>query len=234
MYLVFFILHEGPIGYLADKLREIKYEDIHSKKETINSQGGWAGITDKFWLTALIPPQNMSHKVTYRQALSGQEHRYFCDYVSPAMSIKAGEDLEYVNHFYAGAKVLKLLDSYETKLGIKHFDLAVDFGWFYFITKPIFHLLTMSKDYLGNLGLGILLLTVILKLLFFPLANKSYRSMARMKALQPKMTRLRELYKDDKARMNQELMALYKKRKSKSNGWMFTYGNSNTCFLCSL
>ncbi len=209
----FFILHEGPVGYLEDKLIEHKYDDLNEKQETYNSTGGWAGLTDKYWLTALIPPQDLPFKTTYRHGLNGKAHRYFTDYVSPAVSLKAGGSAEYTTHFYAGAKVLDLLDSYEEKLGIKHFDLAVDFGWFYFLTKPIFHILTATKDYLGNFGLGILLLTVLLKLLFFPLANKSYRSMARMKQLQPKMAKLKELHKDDKMAMNQALMELYKKEK---------------------
>lgn len=209
----FFILFEGPIGYLGDKLIELKYEDLNEKQTTVDTTGGWAGFTDKYWLTALIPPQDLASKITYRHALKGTKHRYFTDYISPAFSLKTGQSINFTNHFYAGAKVLALLDSYEEKLGIKHFDLAVDFGWFYFLTKPIFHILTYTKDYLGNFGLAILLLTVVLKLLFFPLANKSYRSMARMKQLQPKMAKLKELHKDDKMAMNQALMALYKKEK---------------------
>ena len=209
----FFILFEGPIGYLGDKLIEHKYDDLNEGQKVHNVTGGWAGFTDKYWLTALIPPQDMASKTTYRHALNGSKHRYFTDYISPALSLKAGQSINFSKHFYAGAKVLDLLDSYEEKLGIKHFDLAVDFGWFYFLTKPIFHVLTYTKDYLGNFGLAILLLTVVLKLLFFPLANKSYRSMARMKQLQPKMAKLKELHKDDKMAMNQSLMDLYKKEK---------------------
>lgn len=209
----FFILHEGPIGYLNNELVEIKYTDLAGKRQGYTSTGGWAGITDKYWLAALIPPQDLPVTVKYRQTMVGSTLRYIAEYVGPALLIKAGEAHDYTTHFFAGPKELKILDGYETKLGIKHFDLAVDFGWFYFLTKPIFNLLTLAKEYLGNFGLGILLLTVILKLLFFPLANKSYRSMARMKKLQPKMQRLRELYQDDKIRMNTELMNLYKQEK---------------------
>ncbi len=209
----FFILHEGPIGYLGDKLIEHKYDDLDEKQQVHNSVGGWAGLTDKYWLTALLPPQDQNIKTTYRQSIENNTKRYFTDYVGPAISLSPGETKSYTNHFYAGAKILDLLDSYEEKLGVKHFDLAVDFGWFYFLTKPIFHVLNMAKDYLGNFGLAILLLTVILKLLFFPLANKSYRSMARMKQLQPKMAKLKEQHKDDRMAMNQALMDLYKKEK---------------------
>lgn len=209
----FFILHEGPIGYLGDKLIEHKYADLEDKSETYTSTGGWAGLTDKYWLTALIPAPDQQIKTTYRYAVQNNAKRYYTDYVGPGLTLAPGAMATYVNNFYAGAKVLDLLDSYETKLGIKHFDLAVDFGWFYFLTKPIFHILTMAKEVLGNFGLAILLLTVILKLLFFPLANKSYRSMARMKQLQPKMAKLKEQYADDRMGMNQALMELYKKEK---------------------
>ncbi len=209
----FFILHEGPIGYLGDKLIEHKYEDLDEKSQTYSSTGGWAGLTDKYWLTALIPDQDQTMNTTYRYAMKNNIRRYYTDFVGSGLTLDAGSTTTYVNHFYAGAKILDLLDSYESKLGIKHFDLAVDFGWFYFLTKPFFHILTKAKAFLSNFGLAILLLTVILKLLFFPLANKSYRSMARMKKLQPKMEKLKEQYKDDRMAMNQALMELYKKEK---------------------
>ena len=210
----FFILHEGPIGYLSNKLVEIKYEDLNSKHKNYNSTGGWLGVTDKYWLTAIIPEQNKHVKASYGQYFNGKNNVYLTDCMSPEINIKAnGGKTSYTQHLFVGPKVLKTLDDYEIKLGVEHFDLAVDFGWFYFLTKPIFNILTMAKDYLGNFGLGILLLTVILKLLFFPLANKSYRSMAKMKKLQPKMVKLRELYKGDKMRLNQEIMSLYKKEK---------------------
>lgn len=209
----FFILHEGPIGYLGDKLVETKYEDIQDKSESYQSTGGWAGLTDKYWLTALIPDQSKDIKVTYRASQHQGTKRFFTDFVGPARALSPGETVSATNHFFAGAKVLDLLDHYESKLGIKHFDLAVDFGWFYFLTKPMFHVLNMAKDFLGNFGLAILLLTVVLKLLFFPLANKSYRSMARMKQLQPKMKKIKEDHGDDRMAMNQAMMELYKKEK---------------------
>ena len=209
----FFILHEGPIGYLSDKLVEHKYEDLEDKSQNHTSVGGWSGLTDKYWLTALIPAQDQNIKTSYRYAIHNNAKRYYNDFVGPGITLQQGESISNTTHFYAGAKILDLLDSYEETLGIKHFDLAVDFGWFYFLTKPIFHILTYAKGVLGNFGLAILLLTVILKLLFFPLANKSYRSMARMKQLQPKMAKLKETHADDKMAMNQALMDLYKKEK---------------------
>ena len=210
----FFILHEGPIGYLADKLVEIKYTDFEKKPvQTFASKGGWLGITDKYWLVALIPDQTMDVSVNYREIKKVKGSKIQVDFTGPEMSLEPAKTISFTQHVFAGPKVLHLLDGYETKLGVKHFDLAVDFGWFYFLTKPIFYLLTSAKDFLGNLGLGILLLTVVLKVLFFPLANKSFRSMARMKALQPKIEALRERFKDDKLRVNQEIMELYKREK---------------------
>lgn len=210
----FFILHEGPIGYLNNALIELKYDDLKSTPlKTYNSQGGWLGFTDKYWLTALIPDQNMNLTGNYRAAPVGSTHRFQADFAGPQMTLAPGQSIESTNRLFAGAKVLSLLDAYEEALQIKHFDLAVDFGWFYFLTKPMFYTLTTMKAWVGNFGLAILLLTVVLKLIFFPLANKSYRSMARMKELQPKIVALKEKYSDDKLKMNQEVMELYKREK---------------------
>lgn len=209
------ILHEGPIGYLDSKLIELKYDDLKDKPlQSFDSIGGWQGITDKYWLTALIPDQTAAIKVNYREmAIGATNKRYQVDYTGPAQQLTPGGSIQFTSHLFTGAKVLSILDQYEEKLGIKHFDLAVDFGKFYFMTKPIFLMLTKTKDWLGNIGLGILLLTVILKVLFFPLANKSYRSMAHMKNLQPKIQALRDRFGDDKMRLNQEMMDLYKREK---------------------
>ena len=209
----FFILHEGPVGYLNQKLFEATYKDLSKKDQNQDSTGGWLGVTDKYWLTALIPDQTMMLKTSFRETGGqGQEH-YQVSFTTPSHILKPGDTFEKTSQFFAGAKVLNELEHYEKKLGVPHFDFAVDFGWFYFLTKPIFHLLTWTHQWLGNFGLAIMLLTVILKLLFFPLANKSYRSMARMKALQPQMEKLRARYSDDKLRMNQEVMQLYKREK---------------------
>jgi len=210
----FFILHEGPLGVLNQKLVEVDYKDLQEKSpQTQSTQGGWIGITDKYWLTAIIPAQDQQFKASFRDTPIGATDRYQADFMSNAMALNAGQNVSVTNHFFAGAKILNLLDAYEEKLGVGNFDRAVDFGWFYIITKPIFHLLTSTYEWLGNFGLAIMLLTVILKILFFPLANKSYRSMGRMKQLQPKIERLKTLYGDDKMRMNQEMMELYKTEK---------------------
>lgn len=209
----FFILHEGPIGFLNNKLVEVTYKDLQKSPALQNTVGGWLGMTDKYWLTALIPDQREELKTGFRETGgAGQEH-YQADFMTAAHIVKPGESFDYTSHFFAGAKVLEILDGYEETLGVKHFDLAVDFGWFYFLTKPIFYILTWTHEWLGNFGLAIMLLTILLKIAFFPLANKSYRSMGRMKKLQPEMEKIRARYSDDKLKMNQEVMELYKREK---------------------
>ena len=210
----FFILHEGPIGYLNNKLLEPKYKDIlEEKSHSYTSTGGWLGITDKYWLTAMIPDQSQAVKVNYRFVPQNNHERYQVDYLMPSQTVAPQGTIRTKTNLFAGAKILNLLDTYEEKLGVKHFDLAVDFGWYYIITKPIFHILTYTHHWLGNFGLAIMLLTILLKLLFFPLANKSYRSMARMKTLQPKLEQLKQRYQHDRLKMNQEMMELYKREK---------------------
>ncbi len=205
------ILHEGPIGYFDRSLVEEKYKDLKEKPKTLTATGGWLGITDKYWLAAMIPDQHQSLTARFHDTSVAGDDRYQTDYVLAPAVVSQGQTLEGTTRLFVGPKRLDLLDGYEARLGVEHFDKAVDFGWFYFLTKPIFHILTKAHDLLGNFGLAIMLLTIVLKGLFFPLANKSFRSMARMKALQPELERLKERYGDDKLRMNQELMALYKK-----------------------
>jgi YidC/Oxa1 family membrane protein insertase len=205
----FFVLHEGGVGVLDHKLSEVSYEDIKGKG-TIQSTstGGWIGFTDKYWLSAIIPAKDKTVNATYNYSAGDV---YKTQTVSAPIVIEPGKQVENVHHVYTGAKVLRILDGYEVSHGFDRFDLAVDFGWFYFLTKPLFYVLEFLNSLLGNMGFAILLLTVLFKILVFPLANKSHRSMARMKALQPKMDHLKTLYANDKMRMNQELMGLYKK-----------------------
>jgi len=208
----FFILHEGPIGVLDNKLTEIDYDDLQEDGNIdLASQGGWLGITDKYWLTALVPDQQSQVTATFRHNLVEGQDRYQTDYLRPTVTVQPGESVEVTDRLFAGAKEVNLLDRYQEQYGIPLFDRAVDFGWFYFLTKPIFHVLHFFYVWTGNYGVAILLLTLLVKILFFPLANKSYRAMSKMKKLQPEMMRLREQYGDDKMRLNQELMGLYKK-----------------------
>lgn len=216
----FFILHEGPIGYLDRKLVEKKYADLEKHPlESVQSEGGWVGITDKYWLTALIPQQNVKSQINFRHIQGAQsgtlmsQNSYQTDFATTPLVIPPQGQTESTVHVFSGAKELNLLDNYEIALGVEHFDLAVDFGWFYFLTKPIFHTLTFFHSLIGNFGLAIMLLTILLKIAFFPLANKSFRSTARMKSLQPKIEQLRKRYENDKMRMNQEVMELYKREK---------------------
>ncbi len=208
----YYILHEGPIGVLDGHLQEYKYTAV-VKDGPIDfaSTGGWLGITDKYWLASLVPPQDLTLKAGFRHQVEGD--RYQVDYRGDAMTVAPGATIEVDDRLFAGAKVVTLLDQYRDQLGIPLFDRAVDFGWFYFLTKPIFYTLHYIHQVVGNYGIAILILTLLVKALFFPLADRSYRAMAKMKQLQPEMVKLREKYGDDKVRMNQELMGLYKKQK---------------------
>ncbi|MEH6754529.1 MAG: membrane protein insertase YidC [Alphaproteobacteria bacterium] len=213
----FFILHEGPIGVLDDQLHEIDYDDLEDepeRPETFESKGGWLGFTDTYWLTALIPDQNeqIDARFLYDTTGAGAD-LYQTDYRGTATPLAPGESLEKTNRFFAGAKVFKTLEAYRDALGIERFELSIDFGWFFFLTKPLLNVIIFSANWLGNFGLAILAVTVVIKLFFFPLANKSYRAMSAMKALQPKMTELREKYADDKQQMQKELMGMYRREK---------------------
>lgn len=210
----FFILHEGPIGVLNGKLQEFDYQKLVDKgPQAIDSQGGWLGITDKYWLVALIPQQKNQLKATFQGEKSHNSEIYRTGYVGESQTLQPGESILFTHHAFTGAKKLRLLDGYEEKLGFDKFDLAVDFGWFYFLTKPLFYVLELLNDLLGNLGIAILALTVIFKALTYPLASKSYKSMAKMKRVQPEMERIRSRYENDKVRMQEEMMRLYQKEK---------------------
>lgn len=209
-----YILHEGPLGVFDGTLNEKKYEDV-AKAGTIRekSKGGWAGFTDKYWLAAIIPAQSDDLTARFVHQRDGSDERYQVDFTGPAQVVQPGASIASTANLFAGAKVLSLLDLYGDKLGAARFDLAIDFGWFYFLTKPFFHLLKILHGALGNMGLAILALTVLIKAAMFPLANKSYESMSKMKALQPEVQRLQQRFADDKMRQQQEMMALYKREK---------------------
>ncbi|WP_032112777.1 membrane protein insertase YidC [Candidatus Paracaedibacter symbiosus] len=210
----YFILHEGPIGVINGKLVELDYKKLLDKgQQQQSTTGGWLGITDKYWLVSLIPTQNTSVDTRFKaHTLDGVDY-YQTETVYPTVEVAKGETQSVTQHLFAGAKNLKILDEYEEKIGVSKFDLAIDFGWFYFLTKPVFYLLDYLHKIFGNFGIAILVMTVLFKIAFFPLANKSYRSMARMKQMQPKIEQLKKRYGDDKMRMNQELMEIYKREK---------------------
>jgi YidC/Oxa1 family membrane protein insertase len=210
-----YLLHEGMVGVLGGSLKEVTYKDAQKEEKPITyaSKGGWIGITDKYWLAALAWDQDKEVKASVSHTKTGDIDKYQTDYLGTATVVPANGTTVSTAHLFAGAKEVRLIDSYADKLGIAHFDLAIDFGWFYFITKPFFYVLDTFNRWFGNFGLAIMALTLCVKLVFFPLANKSYHSMAALRRLQPEMQRLRERYKDDRARMNQAVMEMYRKEK---------------------
>ncbi|HZH11202.1 MAG TPA: membrane protein insertase YidC [Microvirga sp.] len=220
----YYVLHEGLIGVLGDNgLQEITYDALDketpvagstvSQKTWGNVQGGFLGITDKYWAATVIPDQAMTYQgaFTSQQSQAGRTYNAFMQ--GAAQTIQPGGTVEATQRFFAGAKETATVDAYQDSLGIKNFDLMIDWGWFYFITKPLFKVLDFFFHLFGNFGIAILLVTVLLKILFFPLANKSYASMAKMKAVQPEMVSIRERYADDKMKQQQALMELYRKEK---------------------
>ena len=212
----FFVLHEGPLGVFDGSLKEHSYSDLKEtgqKGMSIKTEenGGWIGITDKYWMAALIPDQNTNSNFTFRYINNSAS--YQTDFLGELSKIPANGEIEIVSRVFSGAKKLNLLDKYEEDLKIKNFDLAIDFGWFYFLTKPFFYALSWANNILGNFGLAILAITVVVKIIFFPLANKSYKSMARMRVLTPQLQQLRERFGNDRQKMNMEMMALYKREK---------------------
>ncbi len=217
----YYILFEGLTGVAHDRLQEMGYpkakSDAKDKPDNVayeaTSKGGWAGFADKYWLAAAIPDQAIPTTLRYRYVPGGDGH-YQVDYVpAAAQTVAPGGSAQMATHLFAGAKVVDLLDRYEAQLHIPQFDKAVDFGWFYFLTKPIFYALDYLNALLGNFGLAIMAFTVCVKLLFFPLANYSYRSMSKMRLLAPKIQAMRERLKDDPQKQQQEMMALYKTEK---------------------
>ncbi len=218
----YYILHEGPLGVIDGTLQDPSYDTV--KKDAAKdggladrkqTTGGWLGITDKYWLTAVIPDQAMPVITDFRhsKAANGPDH-YQADYtsVSPVI-VTPGGSAQTTSRAFAGAKEVHLLALYESRDNVPLFSYAVDFGWFWFLTKPIFYALDWLNGVLGNFGLAIMVFTVFAKALFFPLANKSYRSMSKMKLLGPKMTALRERLKEEPAKLQSEMMQLYKAEK---------------------
>ncbi|MEC7834668.1 MAG: membrane protein insertase YidC [Pseudomonadota bacterium] len=211
----FFILHEGPVGVLNGQLKEIDYDELkENEKFNEAAKGGWMGFTDKYWLTSFMLPHNRSAEVrAFHTVDEIKEDIYQIDYLLSQKSIKPGQEVETITRFFVGPKSIELLDSYSEEFSIPKFDLAIDFGWFYFLTKPLFYLMKFLYGIIGNYGVVILAITAIIRILLFPLANKQFASMNHMKEVQPEIVKLRERFADDKARLNQEMMKLYKEKK---------------------
>jgi YidC/Oxa1 family membrane protein insertase len=209
----YYILHEGLIGVLGDQgLQEVTYKKIEEKKRmTFKVTDAWLGITEKYWAATLLPDVTAPITAEFSTGTVGGRMSYQTDYLLDQQTIAPGATGVADARLFAGAKVVSIIDSYERALHLNRFELLIDWGWFYFITKPMFKLIDFIYRMVGNFGVAILIVTVLVKLAFFPLANKSYASMAKMKALQPQMQALRERYPDDKVKQQQAMMELYKK-----------------------
>ena len=205
----FFILHEGMVAALDGELFEEDYDDIEEKKFNKNANKGWFGIGDKYWISSIVPPRNKEFKVTF-----DYKDKFRANYIATQpIELSGNSSIEDEMQIIIAAKRVDVVDGYAEQLNIDKFDLVIDWGFLYFITKPLFYGIDYFFKLLGNYGLAIIAITVCIRIVFFPLANFSFRSMAKMKALQPEMVRLKELHKNDKMKLQQEMMALYKKEK---------------------
>jgi YidC/Oxa1 family membrane protein insertase len=209
------VLHEGFVGVIGGGgVQEVTYANIDKatgKVDAYTGEGGWLGFTDKYWASAIIPDPSEPIEARFSASGPAQLEDYQSDFIGPALAIASGASAEAVARVFAGAKEVATIDAYGKSLDIKKFDLMIDWGWFYFITKPLFLLIDAIYRYVGNFGLAILAITVLIKLAFFPLANQSYRSMAKMKKIQPQIAALKDLYPDDRAKQQQAQMELFKK-----------------------
>mgnify|MGYP001272227676 FL=1 len=205
----FYILHEGLIGVFDDQLVEEDYDDIEEKKYSINADTGWLGITDKYWIASLIPENGKRFRSDF-----DYKNKFRANFIeTDATEIGANEIKTNSIRAIVAAKEVNVIDGYAERENISKFDLAIDWGWFYFIVKPLFFAIQYFFNLAGNFGIAIIMITACIRLVFFPLANYSFKSMAKMKVLQPEMTRLKELHKEDKMKLQQEMMALYKREK---------------------
>jgi YidC/Oxa1 family membrane protein insertase len=213
------ILHEGFVGVIGGEsgVQQVRYDKIEKEdhgEKSFEGTGGWLGLTDKYWATAVIPGQDTAIMAKFLGSGSGPAMIYQSEFVDKdAVTVAPGASSEVTNRIFAGAKETETLDKYEANLGIDKFDRLIDWGWFYFITKPMFRLLDLIYKVVGNFGVAILCITVLVKGLFFPLANRSYVSMAKMKSVQPQITAIRDRFPDDKQKQQMEIMALYRREK---------------------
>ena len=205
-------VHQGFVGVFDGKLKEEKYASIEDETLTFDSNGGWMGLTDKYWLSAFAFNPALSGiqtKVSYLP--EGKDKLFKARFETLTRKINAGEKAENVTYFFAGPKDLDLITAYEETLGIDKFELAIDFGWYYFLTKPFLHILSWLYGMVGNMGVAILIFATLLRILLLPIAGKSFESMAKMRKIQPRLAELQVRYKNDRLRLNQEMLALYKK-----------------------
>ena len=205
------VVHEGMSAVIDNKLKELKYSDLKSSEsESFESKGGWFGFSDRYWFSAFVLNDGEKNKITLKNI---DDKNYQMDYLGSRLLVPANKTSSYTYRFFSGAKEIKLLDKYTKQDKINKFDLAVDFGWYYFLTKPFFYILDFLYGFLGNMGWAILLFAAFLRLAMFPIANKSFENMAKMKALQPKLNELKEKYGDNQVLIQQATMDLYKKER---------------------
>jgi YidC/Oxa1 family membrane protein insertase len=213
----FMVLHEGFVGLIGDAgLQELKYDKIEKEDKATKSfsgTGGWIGFSDKYWAATVIPDQFKHVEASFTARGTDLAKVYRSDFVRDPVTLEPGKSVEVTARVFAGAKVSDTLDKYQDDLGIKKFELLIDWGWFYFITKPMFWMIDFFYKFTGNFGIAILCITVFVKGIFYPLANRSYRSIAKMKAVQPEILALKERYPDDKHKQQMEMMALYRREK---------------------
>ena len=212
----YYILHEGMIGELGDTgLQEITYKKLDTDKKVAFAKvtNSWLGITDKYWAAALLPEPDATLDAQFAAGDDGATKTYQADYLLGGQTIAPGASGSTIGRLFAGAKEVHVVNAYNSALGLHLFDRLIDWGWFWFFTKPLFEFMDLIYHWTGNFGVAILIVTICIKALFFPLANKSYASMAKMKAVQPQMAALKERYPDDRAKQQQELMELYKREK---------------------
>lgn len=203
------VVHEGMVGVLDNTLEEIKYDDLKKENKEFTTTGGWIGFSDRYWFSAIIMNPENESRVKYSK---NGDNFYQTDFVGAPVTVAAGSVGSDQIMFYSGAKEIKLLDKYTSSHNIPKFDLAVDFGWYYFLTKPFFYILDFLYGLIGNMGWAILLFAALLRLVMFPIANKSYENMAKMKDIQPKLKELQEKYQD-KTKLQMETMELYRREK---------------------
>ena len=209
----FFILHEGPLGVFNDTLKEFSYEDFEEQSIVESSTNGWVGYTDHYWQVAIFPDTEEPFTATVRN-IKNSVNSIQIDFINDNLkTVKPGETLTVKSYVFAGAKEVPLIDNYIKTLKVNKLDLSVDFGWFYFLTKPLFYALNYLSVLFTNFGVGIIILTIFIRIILFPLANKSFKSMNSMRILTPEIQRIRERYKDDRNKMNQEMFALYREKK---------------------
>ena len=209
------LLHEGPTGYFDDQLEEVDYDDIEENDFRSEFKDGWVGIRDKYWATAITSLDNDTKRAIFKTSSDAFDQYYRIGYIGDLTGASSGESVSSISQAFIGAKEVKIIQDYSDNNTLNRLDLIIDWGWFYFLAKPLFYILDLLFSFSGNFGVAILLLTILIKVVFFPVVNRSYVQMAKMRKVQPEITKLRELYGDDRQKMALEMQSLYKKEELK-------------------